>query len=96
MQTTRTHEVKGKLAYLAPERVDKRRTCTVQSDVFSMAVVVWECFAGRRLFRGDEAVDVLQEVMSAPIPTLEQIGAHVPRAVDDVIARALSRDLDTR
>ena len=96
IQTTRTHEVKGKLAYLAPERIDKRRMCTVQSDVFSMAVVLWECFAGRRLFRGDEAVDVLQEVMSAPIPTLTQIGAQIPRALDDVIARALSRDLDTR
>jgi hypothetical protein len=96
IQTTRTHEVKGKLAYLAPERVDKRRICTVQSDVFSMAVVLWECFAGRRLFRGDEAVDILQQVMSSPIPTLEEIGAQVPRALDDVIARALSRDLDTR
>ena len=96
IQTTRTHEVKGKLAYLAPERIDKRRMCTVQSDVFSMAVVLWECFAGRRLFRGEEAVDILQDVMSAPIPTLRQIGAQVPQPLDDVIARALSRDLDTR
>jgi serine/threonine-protein kinase len=96
IQTTATHEVKGKLAYLAPERVDKRRLCTVQSDVFSMAVVFWECFAGRRLFRGEEAVDVLQEVISGQIPTLTQIGAQIPPALDDVIARALSRDLDTR
>jgi hypothetical protein len=96
VQTTRTHEVKGKLAYLAPERIDKRRICTVQSDVFSMAVVLWECFAGRRLFRGEEAVDILQEVISAPMPTLRQIGAPIPQALDDVIARALSRDLDTR
>jgi serine/threonine-protein kinase len=96
IQQTRTHEVKGKLAYLAPERIDKRRICTVQSDVFSMAVVLWECFAGRRLFRGEEAVDILQEVMGGPIPTLKQIGAQVPQALDDVIVRALSRDLDTR
>jgi serine/threonine protein kinase len=96
IQTTRTHEVKGKLAYLAPERIDKRRMCTVQSDVFSMAVVLWECFAGRRLFRGEEAVDILQDVMSGPIATLKQIGAQVPQALDDVVMRALSRDLDTR
>jgi eukaryotic-like serine/threonine-protein kinase len=96
IQTTRTHEVKGKLAYLAPERIDKRRVCTVQSDVFSMAVVFWECFAGRRLFRGEEAVNVLQDVISAPIPTLRQIGAQIPQVLDDVIARALSRDLETR
>ncbi len=96
IQVTRTHEVKGKLAYLAPERIDKRRTCTKQSDVFSMAVVLWECLAGRRLFRGDEAVDILQEVMHAPIPRLRLIGAQIPPVLDEVIARALSRDLDAR
>jgi eukaryotic-like serine/threonine-protein kinase len=96
LQITRTNEVKGKLAYLAPERVDKRRICTKQSDVFSMAVVLWECLAGRRLFRGEEAVDTLQEVMHAPIPRLRQLGAHLPPALDDVIARGLSRDLSAR
>lgn len=96
VQTTRTHEVKGKLAYLAPERIDKRRLCTVQSDVFSMAVVLWECIAGRRLFRGDEAIETLQEVVSAPIPSLRRIGAPIPQALDDTILRGLSRDLDTR
>ncbi len=96
VQTTRTHEVKGKLAYLAPERVDRRRMCTRQSDVFSMAVVLWECLAGRRLFRGEEAIDTLHEVMNAKIPTLRQIGANVPAAVDDVIAQGLSRDLAQR
>jgi len=35
-------------------------------------------------------------VMGGPIPSLRQIGAQLPVALDDVIARALSRDLDTR
>ena len=96
VQTTRTHEVKGKLAYLAPERVDRRRMCTRQSDVFSMAVVLWECIAGRRLFRGEEAIDTLHEVMNAKIPHLRRIGAKIPPALDDVIARGLSRDLAER
>ena len=96
VQVTRTHEVKGKLAYLAPERIDKRRICTVQSDVFSMAVVFWECIAGRRLFRGEEAIDTLQEVMNAPIPPLRKLGANIPPELDDVIMRGLSRDLETR
>jgi len=96
MQETRTHEVKGKLAYLAPERIDKRRTCTKQSDIFSMAVVLWECLAGRRLFRGEEAIDTLHEVMEAPIPRLRQLGADIPAALDDAVARGLSRDLSVR
>ena len=96
VQVTRTHEVKGKLAYLAPERIDKRRICTVQSDVFSMAVVFWECIAGRRLFRGEEAIDTLQEVLNATIPPLRKLGANIPPELDDVIMRGLSRDLETR
>jgi serine/threonine-protein kinase len=96
VQTTRTHEIKGKLAYMAPERVDKRRICTAQSDVFSMAVVLWECLAGRRLFRADDAVEVLQEVLTLPIPSLRQVGARVSEPLDDVVSRALSRDLDSR
>jgi len=96
VQVTRTHEVKGKLAYLAPERIDKRRMCTVQSDVFSMAVVLWECIAGRRLFRGEEAIDTLQEVMNAPIPRLRKLGANLTPELDDVIMRGLARDLETR
>src|SRR6185295_19636799 len=96
MQETRTHEVKGKLAYLAPERIDKRRMCTVQSDVFSMAVVLWECIAGRRLFRGEEAIETLQEVMTAPIPSLRRIGAPISQALDETILRGLARDMDER
>jgi tRNA A-37 threonylcarbamoyl transferase component Bud32 len=96
VQVTQTHEVKGKLAYLAPERIDKRRLCTVQSDVFSMAVVLWECIAGRRLFRGEEAIETLQEVMTAQIPSLRRIGAPISQPLDDTILRGLSRDLDVR
>src|SRR5439155_26654886 len=96
VQVTKTHEVKGKLAYLAPERIDKRRLCTVQSDVFSAAVVLWESCAGRRLFRGDEAIETLQEVLTAPIPSLRRIGVPVSEALDDTILRGLARDLETR
>lgn len=96
VQHTQTHEVKGKLAYLAPERIDKRRLCTVQSDVFSMAVVLWECIAGRRLFRGEEAIETLQEVMNAPIPSLRRMGAPVSPALDETILKGLARDMDER
>lgn len=96
IQTTRVDEVKGKLAYLAPERVDDRRQCTVQSDVFSMAVVLWECLAGRRLFRGEEAVHTIQEVMTLPIPSLTSMRAPISEALDRVIACGLERDLSAR
>lgn len=96
VQETQTNEVKGKLAYLSPERIDRRRICTPQSDVFSMGVVLWECIAGRRLFRADHALDTLQEVVSAPIPSLRSLGIALSEELDAAILRGLARDLDER
>ena len=97
IQTTRTHEVKGKLAYLAPERVDKRAHLHR---------------AERRLLDGRRALGVLRGAAPLPRRRARRDpAAGHERAdpdargdrraafrapLDDVIARALSRDLDTR
>ena len=47
MQTTREGQLKGKLAYMAPEQL-RGQPATQQSDVYAAAVVLWEA-----LTRGD-------------------------------------------
>lgn len=96
VQVTRTHEVKGKLSYLAPERVDARRTCTPQSDVFAAGVILWEALVGRRLFPGDDPASILHDVVHAKIHSPRALGVDVSPAVDAVVLRALARDFETR
>src|SRR4029079_14218477 len=50
--------LKGKLAYLAPEIID-RGAFGVKSDLFAMGVVIWEALARQRLFRGDSEADTI-------------------------------------
>ncbi len=90
---TRDGELKGKIAYMAPEqaagkRVDRR------CDVFASGIVVWEMFAGRRLFLAETSVGTLSQVMTAPVESLASLG--VDEAISRAVDRALERDVSAR
>ncbi len=95
LSTTRTGQLKGKLAYMAPEQarggvVDRR------ADVFAMGIVTWECLAQKRLFKGEGEADTLNRVLYEPIPSLKQANPDIPDAVEAVVMKALDRDPDKR
>jgi serine/threonine-protein kinase len=95
LSTTRTGQLKGKLAYMAPEQargaeVDRR------ADLFAMGIVLWECLAQKRLFKGEGEADTLNRVLYEPIPSLKQANPDVPAALEAVVMKALERDRDKR
>ena len=95
LSTTRTGQLKGKLAYMAPEQargapVDRR------ADLFAMGIVLWECLAQKRLFKGEGEADTLNRVLYEPIPSLRQANPDVPAALEAVVMKALERDRDKR
>jgi hypothetical protein len=90
MQTTETGEVKGKLAYMAPEQmtaaeVDRR------ADLFAAATLLWEGLANRRLFDGDGPAQIVGNVLSLPI--LPPSGDD---ALDQVAQKRLARHREER
>ena len=90
-RVTATGEVKGKLGYIAPE-VYQGEAATRRSDVYALAVVLWELCAGRRLF--DEAADAatMQRVLAGSVPALSSLRSDVPYELDAALARALALD----
>jgi serine/threonine protein kinase len=92
---TRPGATKGKLLYMAPElaqgdNFDRR------ADVFSMGVVLWEVLAARTLFDGSNEVEILTQLLHAPIPRLDEVNPRIPSAIADVCAQALAREPDER
>jgi serine/threonine-protein kinase len=83
----------GKLAYMAPEQVRGDRSGP-RTDVFSAGVVLWESLVGQRLFYepGLDRSDLLHALVLKPVPRPSRLRGDVPRAVDDVVRKALSRD----
>jgi serine/threonine protein kinase len=62
MQSTRAGTLKGKMSYMAPERV-RGDTADRRSDIYAASVLLWETLTGRRLFRGDDEAQTLAQVM---------------------------------
>jgi serine/threonine protein kinase len=64
---------------------------SVQSDIFSMGVVLWEALAARKLFSG-LPVEALQQIRRGEIAPLAPIRRDLPAPLVAVVHRALEVD----
>ncbi len=94
-QTTESGVIKGKLAYMPPEQVYGEKLDR-RADIYAMGVVLWELLAGRRLFVGHDQKTAIGKVLNAPISPPGMHRPAVPGDVDEVVMRALDRDVDGR
>ena len=95
VQTTRDGQLKGKLAYMAPEQV-RAQPVTRRTDLYAAAIVLWEVLVGERLFTGDDEASVLASVLSGDVPKPSARVSALPPALDAVVLRGLSRNVDDR
>jgi serine/threonine protein kinase len=86
---------KGKLAYVAPERI-KNEALDGRVDLFGLGVVLWEMLAGKRLFRGKSELETLNNVLEMQVQPPSSLRPDVPASLDAVVMRALERDRDKR
>ena len=91
LQTTREGEIKGKLAYMAPEQL-RGRTATPQSDIYAAGVVLWEALTGCRLFAADNEGAVIERVLIGLVEAPSTLVPAIPEALDAVALRAIDRD----
>lgn len=85
---TGTGQVMGTPAYLSPEQA-QGLPATAASDVYSLAVVGFECLTGQRPFTGDTPVTTALAHVRGPIPELPPT---VPPGLAVVIKQALAKD----
>ncbi len=96
LASTRSGDVKGKVAYMAPEQVRADPDVDRRADIFAMGIVMWEVFADRHLFRGGNEIATITRVLNEPIPNLRDVDPEIPAALAGVVATALQRDRDRR
>jgi serine/threonine protein kinase len=95
LSTTRADRLKGKIAYMSPEQA-KGVDIDHRADVFATGIILWEVLAGRRLFKAENEAATLSRVLIEPIPRLHSIAPDVHPAIDEVVSRALERDVSIR
>ncbi len=92
---TRTGNIKGKYPYMSPEQC-RGEPLDRRTDIFSLGVVFFELVVGQRLFRRNTELMTLKAITEDPIPRVWEIQPEVPRAISDIIHRALERDRESR
>jgi eukaryotic-like serine/threonine-protein kinase len=96
LTATRVGQLKGKIAYMAPEQAAGTEELDRRADVFSAGIVIWEALAQKRLFKAENEAATLSRVITEPVPLLFQVTPQVSKEVSGVVMRALERDRDKR
>ncbi|MHB8178149.1 MAG: protein kinase domain-containing protein [Vulcanimicrobiaceae bacterium] len=92
-QTTRSGQIVGTIAYLAPERF-LSKPADVRSDLYSVGIVMYEIFTGTVPFRSerdDLVATMFSHVHDLPAPA-RQVNRAIPEPLERVIMRAIERE----
>ena len=92
---TRTGQFVGTLDYISPEQI-RGEAASKQSDVYSVATVLYECLTGVVPYPKDSEAAVLYAHMSDPPPKVTDARPELPAGLDEVIARAMAKDPSER
>jgi serine/threonine-protein kinase len=95
VHATRDGQLKGKLAYMAPEQA-AGRDVDRRTDVFATGVVLWEALAGKRLFQADDQIAILNNVVHKEILPPSVHRSEISPELDAVVLKALKRDPNER
>jgi len=90
---TGTQTVMGTPSYMAPEQMKSGRHADARSDIWSIAIVMYQMLCGRPPFVGESYADLVLKVGTEPP---EPIHVAMPAGLGDVILRCLEKDPQRR
>lgn len=90
-QMSLTGGLVGTPSYISPEQAAGGQIGR-HSDIYSLAIVVYEMVAGRVPFQGDSITAVLIQQINDPPPAPSSINPKIPPTVEAVILKALAKD----
>src|SRR6201993_4996746 len=87
---TKSGNMIGTFAYIAPERLESRAGEDARADIYSLACVFYECLTGSPPFAGDMA-GLVAAHLSDPPPQPSTSQPNIPKQVDQVIATGMAK-----
>ena len=91
VHTTGSGQIAGTPAYMSPEQARGEIT-DGRTDIYSLGIVLYEILAGHLPFEGETTMGVLMKhINEPPLPV-----PGLPKAMQNVLDRALAKDVDDR
>jgi len=95
LTVTRTGELLGTPAYMAPEQMEGLEATTA-SDIYALGLVIYELLTGARPFEGSSAFQMALNKMREKPSGPSSLVRGVPRHWDDVVLHCLETDPEDR
>ncbi|MEN6645081.1 MAG: Stk1 family PASTA domain-containing Ser/Thr kinase [Armatimonadia bacterium] len=87
--------VLGTAYYVSPEQA-QGAPATVQSDIYSLGVVMFECITGRPPFTGSSAAEIAAKHVRERPPSLRALNPNITPSAEFVINKAMARETPRR
>jgi serine/threonine-protein kinase len=92
---TQTNIVLGTPTYMSPEQIAGKKV-DGRSDIFSLGVVLFELLTGQLPFTADNLSAVLFSIAHHPHPAIQTLRPDLPLMVQEIVDRALQKELAHR
>jgi serine/threonine protein kinase len=90
-----TAVLRGTIAYMSPEQV-RCEEIDARSDLFSLGIALYEMATGRVPFSGETSEAIFHAILHETAPAISISNPQIPRALQQVISKALDKDPDSR
>ncbi len=92
---TLTGAIMGTPQYMSPEQASGKKQVDHRTDIWSYAIIAFECLLGRHAFHADTLGGLVLAICVEPLPIPSQFG-EVPVGFDEWFARAANRQPELR
>jgi len=95
MHKTKTGQVRGKAAYMAPEQV-RAHSLDGRTDMFALALVLYEALTGSRPFHRKTDIASMRAVLGDKTTSIRELNPTVPKDLEKILAQCLQKSPERR
>jgi len=89
---TKTGEVFGTPAYMAPEQMRGTRDVDHRADLWAIGAILFEALSGRAAFQGETVPELVLQIVSDPTPDLASLRPDCPPALVELVEHCMHKD----
>ncbi len=85
----------GSPAYMSPQQV-KEQPLDHRTDIYSLGVVMYQLLTGQLPFQASNNYNMVYQIINTTPTPIRQLRKEIPAALEDIVGRAMAKDVDDR